>query len=228
MGDDDFKLQRFSPQEFLNNEMDQTRRIILGNVTKAGYELAMKYIQSAPSFLRMSRAKKLIPEIKNMAVEYSIMEACNRGSIPLQWSIENTNNPAIQYLKLTTKNNNCVFTVNQTASAGTKSRDAKFRNGLSDAFQSSLNLFLEDNKDNSGLNEGFYFEINHGYESKEPKFAIIGRPMSGNGWDVQYSLLNQIQLLSKGDAIDVSTATEEIKEFNQHDFEEYLDGYSEE
>ncbi|KRK34366.1 hypothetical protein FC07_GL000573 [Loigolactobacillus bifermentans DSM 20003] len=225
--DETFTIQKVSAQQLLMKEFSMVQRVILGNVIQVGYQSCNDFMQSSkiPLFLKMERASKLIPEIKNMAVEYALMQACNKQLIPLKWSLEQTNNIALKYLKLKSLDGKCIFTVNQTSCAGKRSRHAKFREELDLPFQSSLNLFPNDDTHQFIVEPDFayYCEINHGYRSETPLFAVVGKPAAQNGWLGQLSLLGQIQLLPKSEADDTRTAAEDLRNFNLSDFQDFME-----
>ncbi|VDG25762.1 hypothetical protein [Lactiplantibacillus mudanjiangensis] len=216
-------LSQVSPQQLLVDEFSIVQRAIMGNAVTRGYQNVTEFQKRCPDFLRTKHAEKLIPELKNMSVEYAIINACEKGLIPLKWSFEDTHNKKDKYLKLISLDGRCLFTVNQTRSAGTKSRLAKYRQDLDDSFQTKLNLFPAD--DIILAKQPYYFELNHGYQSKEPKFAVIGKPKETRGWLAQQSLLNQVQLVPKQDRADLKTATKDIQNFNWGDFEQYIDAH---
>lgn len=226
--DETFTIQRVSAQQLLEKEFSMPQRVILGNVIQVGYQNWHDFLRkdTTPAFLKTKRAEKLKPEIKNMAVEYAVMQACNKGLIPLKWSLEQTNNIALKYLNLKSSDGKCVFTINQTASAGTRSRHAKFRDELDAPFQSSLNLYPDDGDKRKFITEPdftYYCEINHGYQSEKPVFALVGKPAAKRGWLGQLSLLNQIQLLPQGEAEDTLTAAGDVRKFSLDDFQNFME-----
>ncbi|WP_143451610.1 hypothetical protein [Levilactobacillus brevis] len=221
---DTFKMQKKSPQQYLDERISFANRALIGSAISVAYQNVVEYMHKSPDFLKTQHAQKLLPEIKNMAVEYTLIQACNNGIIPLTWSVEQNTNRSGCFVELKSDDNGCVFTINQTKSRGTKSRKAKLREDLDDVFQSKLILFSSDAEavNNSIINERpLYFEINHGYQSTEPLFAVVGRPNLDAGWEMQYSLLNQVQLLSKGESNDIKTAAHDLEDFSNSDFEEY-------
>ncbi|WDC92806.1 hypothetical protein PSR33_09610 (plasmid) [Latilactobacillus curvatus] len=222
-----FRMQGISALELLEAQFPMVQRVIVGNVINVGYQHLFSFTHdpATPNFLKLGRASKLKPEMKNMAVEYAFMQACNKGLIPLKWTLESTGNSSIKYLKLVTSDNSCVFTINQTASAGRRSRHAKFRDQLDDTFESSFNLFPEGSDTRTIITEpdsAYYCEINHGYQSDSPTFAVVGKPAKNHGWHGQLSLLNQIQLLSKGEANDARTGIRDLEKFGKDDFAEFI------
>lgn len=216
-------LAQVSPEQLLLDEFSTMQRAIMGNAVAIAYRNVIEFQKKRPDFLRTVHASKLVPEFKNMSVEFSLMNACEKGLIPLQWSFEDAHNKKDKYLKLISLDGKCLFTVNQTKSAGTKSRLAKYRQDLDDSFQTKLNLFPADGS--IMAEQPYYFELNHGYQSKVPMFAVIGKPKEGRGWLTQQSLLNQAQLVPEQDRTSVKTATKEINNFTWSDFEQYISAH---
>lgn len=221
--DELFIMQKKSSIEETKKVLSKAQRVICGNVVNVAYGNVDSFLKhKAPEWLTSYRGGKLIPEMKNMAVEYTLIQACNRGLLPLKYSLEPTKNKAITYLKLVSLDNKSVFTINQTKDENTSSRSAIFRSELKSPFQSYFNLFDESEDEIITSPYDNYFEIDHGYKTASPSFVVLGMPDENHSWMGRLRLLNQIQLLPKNEATDIKTQTQELTNFNISDFESYI------
>lgn len=202
-----------------NQFFDSERQMLINQCIQTGYDLVNDYCKKAPEWLALNgRGKRMIPEFKNSAVEFAIMQASKRKILPFLWSVEENAGKTGTYLKLTY--NGACFTVNQTRNIDVCSRDAQFRQNLLDEYVTRLNLF---DQGETATTIKHYFEINHGYQSKHPLFTVAGIPDGNHGW-IFSKQLNRFTALSKGEDEDLKTVSKDISDFGEDEFKDYLQG----
>lgn len=213
-----FSASSKSSQQLVQTLLTNSEQRLLIGIVSAGYQAEKRYITTnAPDWLRIDRAFKLYPELKNMAVEFSLRRACDRHIIPFSYEIGTIENNKNKYLKLINKDSHVVLTVNQTPSDKRASRNAKFRTSLFDQCENKLVLF-----DDEVRSEDFmYLELNHGYQTEEPAFTVIGKPDVNGYWEARLNLQNNVQLISAGEEQDIKTTAREVASFSADEFKQY-------
>lgn len=221
MGNDILIAKAVASDEF-EKVFDRERQILINQCVNTAYDMVTKYSLQAPEWITSGRGKRIIPELKNSAVEFCIIQACKRNILPFEVSFENNARKTGKYLKL--KYKEASLTVNQTRSVKVSSRDAKFRKELLRTFTTCLNLF---NIDENMIPSKYYFEINHGYQSKTPIFTVAGIPDGNHGW-IFSKKLNMLTALSKGESDDLKTVSKDIESFGPDEFRKYLNDVKDE
>lgn len=198
----------------LEHTVTPTQKILMGGIVTASYQAVQNFLRvEAPDFLMTPRAKKLIPEYKNMAVEYALARACDQNVIPFSYDFGEVPQNKGLFLQLHSRNGQVVITVNQTRTRHSISRDAKFRMALFDEYDSRLILF----DDEEVYKGATYLELNHGYQSQSPKFAVLGKPCE-NGYLQGISLPTGLSVSSGGERRDIKTTAKQMAAFSPEEF----------
>lgn len=211
-----------SAQELVQTLLTSTQQRLVIGIISAGYQAEKHFVSTtAPSWLQSDRAEKLYPELKNMAVEFSLRRACDQHVIPFSYEIGTIENNKNKYLKLVNEASHVVLTVNQTPSDKRASRNAKFRASLFDQCENRLVLFDDEVRSNDHM----YLELNHGYQTDKPSFTVLGKPNANGLWEARLNLQNNVQLISVGEEQDIKTTAKEVASFDASEFQKYQELY---
>lgn len=218
-----FILQKESGLNKLESVFDTYTRSITGNCITTAYSMVYDYWDlKAPDWMTFGRGDVILPYLKNLAVEFQLVQACNKGLLPFTYEILPNRNNSACYTKFTNLDENVVLTANQTKNTKKSSRDAIYRNDLQEVFQSKLALFEEDKEIDNQNNIEYYSELNHGYQSKVPTFAVVGIPDANRDWFARLNVLQQVNFLSKGERKDLKTVSKDLAGYNEKDFKDFI------
>ena len=217
------RLQKENALQKLTSEFPKTNQRIIYNLISTAYQEVDEFVnKKIPDWMIYGRGKRLIPDLKNSAVEYQLMRACDSKIIKFGYEIEKNKNISADYLKLVSSDNSSIITVNQTRNGNKSSRDAIYRNDLKDIFQTRFELF-EENVGFTDMDDiQYYFEINHGYQSTIPGFSVIGIPDEKRNWYARLRIDDNFNVLSAGEEKDISTVMHDLKGFDGNDFGQFI------
>lgn len=201
----------------LEKVFDKETQLITNQCIASGYKKVIDFYKSAPEWFFEGRGERIIPELKNTAVEFCMMRACDRKLLPFSYDLEKNARKTGQFLKLSS--GKASLTINQTQNSRKSSRDAKFRKELLRTFTTSLNLF---NLDDEFVPSKYYFEVNHGYQTSKPLFTVAGIPDGNHGWIISKKLNNGFIILSDSEKDDLQTVSKDIEGFQPEEFKEFL------
>lgn len=216
-------LNKREPNSELVKVLNKPQLVIAKNTVNIAYEQVELFFKTkVPDWIiKNPRWKKVIPEFKNIATEYFLMSACDKGLLPLSYCIcENSGNTG-DYVQFKFNKNNCILTVNQVRSKQRSSRNALFREEMREQFNSSFNLSFKDEFHSDNMLE-YYVELCHGYQSSKPHFVTLGIPDNNNGWMSYIDIKSPFLSVSKGEEKDIKTSTNDISEFNKEEFASFV------
>lgn len=223
MSKENIILNRREPNSELIKLLNNSQLIIAKNTVNIAYEQVELFFKNkVPDFLiKNPRWRKLIPECKNIATEYFLMSACDKGLLPLSYSICENYGKTGDYVQFKFKKNDCVLTVNQVRSKKNSSRNALFRKEMREQFNSRLNLYSEDEPYCDNMLK-YYVELCHGYQSIKPQFVTFGIPDNDNRWISYIDIQSPFLRTSKGEEKDIQTSIKDISDFNNKRFESFI------
>ncbi|MGA3392881.1 hypothetical protein ACA604_09710 [Lactiplantibacillus pentosus] len=213
-----FSESNKSAQKLVQTLFTPTQQRLVVGIIAAGYQTEKHFVSvNAPEWLQMDRAQKLYPELKNMAVEFSLRRACDQKIIPFSYGIGTIEKNKNKFLKLINNEKQVILTINQIPSDRRASRHAKFRADLFDQCDNRFVLF----DDEARSQDSVYLELNHGYQSDQPSFTILGKPDSTGLWEARLNLQNNLQVLSSNEEKDIKTTAKEVASFSMDEFRQY-------
>jgi len=223
--------QEFAPKIFYEYFINRTKVILNKIIFKGYYEVNKIEKQSDTTigkFLALDkyRNKNVIPEIKNLAIDYFLIQACIHGMLPFEANYQVNSNNTGHNLRMTTTDGKGILTVNQVTKINNSSRDAVYRKNMEHDLVSKLNLWGNDlsTKDDSSVIK-YYFELTHGHQSLQPKFVALGMPNDKGGWIVKENLGSPFVNYTDVKPEEIYTAMNELSAFDKSDFEEFLSDF---
>ncbi len=177
------------------------------------YMWSYRIVKNTP-LLNWERGRTLTPNIKNIAVEFFLVQEIKKGNLPLKWRVSYTSNKSASLIDLFT--DDFLLHINQVAKPTKIARAAFCRDQHIQPFQSYIDF--DDNYEyiNTVEKKQKYFQLNHGYQSQEPLFVNLGIPGANRKW------IDNIQLLKEFAVYDgryPKSKLEDIKEFSLEDFQ---------
>lgn len=223
--------QEFAPK-IVDEYFSNTTKEILKNIIFKGYYEVDKIEKQSNTtigkFLALDklRNKNVIPEIKNLAIDYFLLQACIHGMLPFEANYQANSNNSGHNLRMTTTDGKGILTVNQVTKINNSSRDAVYRKNMEHDLVSELNLWGNNlsTKDDSSVIK-YYFELTHGHQSLQPKFVVLGMPNDEGGWIVKENLGSPFVNYPDVKPEEIYTAMNELSAFNKSDFEEFLSDF---
>lgn len=214
---DGFVMQKESPKEFLEKNVSRLERANIKLAVETGYELAHKTLNKDESWLLQLRGSELLPRLKSHAVEYSLVQFIKRGLISFNYELKNTSKNRSTFLLFSNSEGNIECIVNQTTNGEKPSREAKYRIERYQQFES----YYDFDKEQIITDAPVYTEINHGYQSKTPKFVVIGIPKNNKEWHTGINLSNEVSLLDYEHS-EIKTKENELSDFDFDDFKKFV------
>ena len=216
--------QEFAPK-ILDGYFSNRTKIILNKIIFKGYYEVNKIEKQSDTtigkFLALDkyRNKNVIPEIKNLAIDYFLIQACTHGMLPFEANYQVNSNNTGHNLRMTTTDGKGILTVNQVTKINNSSRDAVYRKNMEHDLVSKLNLWGNDlsTKDDSSVIK-YYFELTHGHQSLQPKFVVLGMPNDEGGWIVKENLGSPFVNYPDVKPEEIYTAMNELSAFDKSDF----------
>ncbi|PLR83891.1 hypothetical protein CVD25_22720 [Bacillus canaveralius] len=210
-------IQEKSAREVIETCFPREVRMKIPGIINNAYMWSYRITQNTGLF-NWERGKTLIPNIKNIAVEFFLVQEIKNGNLPLKWRVGYTSNKSASLIELYT--DELLLHVNQVNSKNNIGRPAFCRDQYIKHFQSYIDF------DEHGLSfdeirdKPQYFQLNHGYQSQEPLFISLGIPGENEKW------IGEIQLLEEFTLIDgkyPKSKPEDIKEFSLEEFQQFAE-----
>ncbi|MCA0150306.1 hypothetical protein LCD52_16095 [Rossellomorea vietnamensis] len=181
------------------------------------YFWAYRTLQNT-SLLNWERGKSLLPHIKNIAVEFFLVQEIKNNNLPLSWRVSFTSNKSASLIEL--YNDDILLHINQVRNKLSIGRAAYCRNQHIQHFQSYINFENINDKNNTVQGKPKYFQLNHGYQSQEPLFISLGIPGTNKKW------VDNIQLLDEFTVVEgqyPKSKPEDIKDFSLEEFQQFAE-----
>ncbi|WP_243555775.1 hypothetical protein [Priestia megaterium] len=159
--------------------------------------------------------KKTIPELKNVAVEYFVLQAVKNGSLPYNYRMASNRNNSHTYLELYSENTLIHF--NQVRNKSSCANRAYCRDRHIKPAYSYMNF----EKNIIEFDEQRYFQINHGYQSTEPSFVTLGVPNEGGKLSAYINLFDEFTSI---EGHYPKSKIEEVDDISFEDFQRFAEG----
>ncbi|HFK1463289.1 hypothetical protein SAMN04487919_104334 [Bacillus sp. ok061] len=206
-----------SAREVIDENFTKEIRVKLQRIIYDAYMWSFRLVENT-ALLNWERGKTLLPNIKNVAVEFFLVQEIKNGNLPLNWRVSYTSNKSASLIEL--YKDNLLLHVNQVTSKNNIARPAFCRDQYIQPFQSYIDFdnnlkFVETVEEKPK-----YFQLNHGYQSQEPLFIALGIPGANRKW------IERIQLLDEFVVIEgkyPKSKPEDIKEFSLEEFQRFAE-----
>lgn len=206
------------PRKVIEENFEFEIRMKFPKIINDAYFWAHRLIENTAT-LNWIRGNSLLPNIKNIAVEYFLVQEIKNGKLPLQWRINYTSNRSASFIEIF--NDSLLLHVNQVQNKKCIGRPAFCRDQHLEHFQTYFNIEPEKNVVNFVKDKQRYFQLNHGYQSREPLFINLGIPGSNRKW------IDNINILEEFASIEgrfPKSKPENIEELNLEEFQRYAEG----
>jgi len=204
------------PRKIINNYIDFATRKKLGKLIVDGYKWSVLLQENTPHFKSLRGRKRLLPEIKNISVEFFMVQAVMNGELPFEYRIANNSKGSHPYLELF--NDETVIHINQVSRENACARKAICREVLFQPMQSYAEF--EELGDIS-YHDKRYFQLNHGYQTKTPSFVTLGIPNQSYRFDTSIPILQEYTAI-EGDL--PKSKIEKIDEDFFNAFQQFAEG----
>ncbi|MBU7002162.1 hypothetical protein C7M46_00035 [Pediococcus pentosaceus] len=169
------------PNKVINDNFPDSIQIYILSALKRAYKKADFTVHDAASadkWLSFGKGDmSIFSRIKQQAVETEICKLIENGLLPFDYTFKYNKQKNYKYLTIS-NGQKFHMTVNQTSTPNRPAIKAKYRSDENTNFQTAFKLdgdeFLFNNQP-----EDEYLELNHGYQTIEPKFVCIGLPKVG-------------------------------------------------
>ncbi|MEK5036344.1 hypothetical protein MKY96_33480 [Paenibacillus sp. FSL R7-0302] len=208
------------PREVIEEYIPLNVRALLAKEITDAYQWSELIFNNTAAFKSLRGRYKLLPEIKNLAVEFLMMQASKSGKLPLKYRTGYNSNHSHSFTEL--YDDNVLLHFNQVKSKNKCGRKAYCRDRLVKPVQSYFDI--EDNSLVVEENVQKYFQVNHGYQSETPLFISLGIPNSMGILEGRISLLDEITVIEGARPV---SQVKEIDDFDFEDFQRFAEGAEE-
>lgn len=172
--------------------------------------------------LQTQRGKKhAFPEIKNLAIEFFMMQAVKNGELPFKHRTGYNSNRSHSFLELF--NDDSLFHFNQVRSKSMCARKAECRDRHIRPLSSYINID-EQNNANIECDNQRYFQLNHGYQSSNPSFITLGIPNRKGVLEGTIFLLEEYRVV---EGFYPKSKIESLDDFSFEEFQRFAEGDNE-
>jgi hypothetical protein len=197
------------PKLVINNHVPLAVRAKFAQVVVNAYKWSEMLFNNTAAFKSIRGKKRLLPEIKNIAVEFFVMQAVKNRDLPFEFRINYNSNRSHPYLELF--NDRSLIHFNQVKRKNNCGRKAFCRDRLIQPISSYINF----EKNSVEYDDQLYFQLNHGYQSETPSFLTLGIPSVYGKFEAS------IQLLEEFTAIEGYYPKSTVKNIDDMSFEEF-------
>ncbi|MFD2442531.1 hypothetical protein ACFSO7_00730 [Bacillus sp. CGMCC 1.16607] len=192
-------------------------RIKLPQIILDAYKWSFRIVENT-SLLNWIRGRTLTPNIKNIAVEFFLVQEIKNGNLPLNWRVSYTSNKSASLIEL--YSDEILLHINQVGSHRKIARAAFCRDQYIQPFQSYIDFDGNSQYLSTVENKQKYFQLNHGYQSHEPLFVSLGIPGANRKWIDNIQLLKEFAVY-KGRY--PKSKLENINDFSLEDFQQFAE-----
>lgn len=188
----------------------------MNNAVIKGYELANSTKENTV-YLNYSkgRGKDILPNLKNYAVEFSIIKYIENGLLPFDFEIKYTKNKSARYFVLFDALRKLELCVNQVNNIRKIGRPAFYRKQRIESFNSYFTFSDNNHSEKIITDKPIYFELNHGYQSLSPHFVVLGIPGKNGKWIDRIEISKEINRKPIDSGIKTKAQTLEGFDFEQ-------------
>ncbi|MDU0331954.1 hypothetical protein ACTNDP_22135 [Paenibacillus barengoltzii] len=206
------------PRDIIDTYIPMSIRSRMCQAIVDAYKWSDILLSNTSIFKSVRGKKRLLPEIKNVAVEFFIVQAIKNGEIPLNYRIKFNSNFSHPFLEL--YNNDVLIHINQVKSKNQCARKAFCRDRLIKPIQSYIDVD-SDQGAHISYDSQKYFQMNHGYQTSIPSFVNLGIPNSRGDMEASIQLLEEYRVV---EGFYPKSQIETIDEFTFEEFQRYAEG----
>ena len=188
-----YTMQKQTPRENMEQVFDKNCRRSFVNGIKNAYKWLSIWEQDPVNQVLLKYSGKTgRGNILSWAVTYFLIEEVKKGNINLSYRLDLTRQSKIPYLVLFDKSRNVELTVNQVPKISKPARAAINRyERIKNNFTTTLFDTYAEEKE-----QPFYYQLTHGYQSKEPGFINLGIPNDSTSWLDFIELSKEVYVLT--------------------------------
>ncbi|MDZ5782088.1 hypothetical protein [Marinococcus luteus] len=176
------------PRKKIDKQIPLEVRRYLGELTIEAYRTSKLLMENTPA-LQFPRARKLLlPELKNIMLEFMIIQAVKNNKLPFNYRINFNSNHSHPYLEL--YNDDILIHFNQVRTKSSCARKAIFRDKILSSVQTEF-VFDEEVSSDDLFSDKTYYQFNHGYQTETPQFITLGIPNNMYEFEVSVPILEE-------------------------------------
>ncbi|MGN7359490.1 hypothetical protein ACTHPF_20385 [Paenibacillus sp. SAF-054] len=206
------------PRQLIDTYLPASVRARMSQAIMDAYKWSDLLLNNTAIFKSLRGKKRLLPEIKNVAVEFFMIQAVKNGELPLSYRIKFNSNRSHPFLEL--YNADLLLHFNQVKSKDQCARKAFCRDRLIKPIQSYIDV---DNTSEASISYDSqkYFQMNHGYQSSNPNFINLGIPNTSGIFEASVQLLEEYRVI---EGFYPKSQIETIDDFTFEEFQRYAEG----
>ncbi|GEM01927.1 hypothetical protein SAMN05421839_1184 [Halolactibacillus halophilus] len=174
------------PRTLINGYIDFSTRKKLGQLVTDAYKWSSLLQENTLQLKTIRGKKRLLPEIKNVSIEFFLIQAMKNNELPFKYRFANNVRGSHPYLEL--YNDDTIIHVNQVSRKNMCARKAICRDVLFKPIQSYIEF---EELDEISYHEKRYFQLNHGYQTSTPEFVTLGIPNNSYKFDASIPILEE-------------------------------------
>jgi len=203
------------PREVINQYIPLESRKRLSKIIIDAYQWSDLLINNTAALKTIRGTKRLLPELKNVAVEFFVMQAVKNKELPFTYRIGYNANRSHPFIELF--NESILIHFNQVRTKNSGARKAFCRDRLLQPIKSYIDFEEGDIK----YEDERYFQINHGYQTEKPSFITLGIPNKQGKFDASIYLLEEFSVF---EGHYPKSKIETVDEINFEDFQRFAEG----
>lgn len=209
----DIIIPEKNAREVIEENFSREVRMKIPQIIYNAYNWSYRVIQNT-ALLNWERGKTLAPHIKNIAVEFFLVQEIKNGNLPFRWRVSHNSNKSATLIEL--YDDQILLHINQVATKNKVARRAFCRDQYIQKFQSYIDFDDLKEPSNTIKDKPKYFQLNHGYQSMEPLFISLGIPNKHQKWEDNIQLLDEFSVF---EGKYPKSKPEDIKDFSLEEFQ---------
>ncbi|MNC16185.1 hypothetical protein D3C75_640340 [compost metagenome] len=211
------------PSDVINGLIPFQIRAIISQTIVDAYKWIDLILNNTLAF-KSKRSKHIfIPEAKNLAVEFFMIQATKSGKLPFEYRYAFNSNLTHSYLEL--YNDNILIHLNQVNSKNKCAKKAYCRDRHIKPVDSYINIGPDSEAFLSEKEQELYFQVNHGYQSSSPNFITLGIPNKLGKFSTAIQLLDEFAVI---EGHYPKSKIEIVSELSFREFEEFVENQTSE
>ncbi|MDK8182135.1 hypothetical protein [Paenibacillus sp. UMB4589-SE434] len=206
------------PREIIKSHISFSARSKLSNLVIDAYKWSELLINNTAAFKTLRGQKRLLPEIKNVAVEFFIIQAVKNKELPFLCRSAYNSNRSHTYLEL--YNEDTLIHFNQVSSKNKCGRKAVCRDRVTKPLESYID-YSDNINPTISVDSKNYFQVNHGYQTSTPSFITLGIP---NGEGILNGSIPLLQEFVVVEGFYPKSKIQTVDEISFEDFQRYAEG----
>lgn len=206
-----------APREITNKFIPFPTRSRLSQAIVDAYKWSDILLNNTAAFKTLRGKKRLLPEIKNIAVEFFVIQAVKNGELPFKHRVSFNSNYSHPFLELYT--DELLIHFNQVQYKSKCARKAFCRDKHIKPIQSYINY--DDAINSVRFDDQRYFQVNHGYQTETPSFISLGIPNEKGKFEDYIPLMEEFAVT---EGFYPKSKIQALDEFSFEDFQRYAEG----